>query len=664
MGVADTIKLGMATLKTKVFRLIITILLCAITFSVFGIFDSMAIYDEKRLAVNTLKASITPSITFNAQVSEGNNSQYDIDVNQGLIDSLSAQTKYDIKGVYNSYYMGSGSPVELKNKQLAKISKYYEFTSIYGAVEFTQEDIDKYGFNIVKGRLPQNFDEIAISEYYAYCLVNWWYGYTDVNGQNAYVEDIEELVQEETPMKLTLGTSNTDKKAYNIVGIIKTGEINHKFDKLKGNPTEETDKFEEASSLDQNEFRNYIKNGYFLYAFTCPGFADNALLEYNAPVQYKNDAFTFKFEDKNNKEISTQINKFYNYDEVKNYNVAFHFFDETKTALQDNEVMFDVSCLKTIYKDIYNNLIEVAKSDEELRTVVNNIESQISQLSSSKLSADEKIASVKEVISEMEYVQGLLDTANGVSRNEKLFDRVLVASKQDTSQAKVEIENREFKVVGFFAGLQSRLNSGSIVINTGSLNNLGININQGKYSTLIATNLGGGNFNKLSTLLYNSNGLGFECENVALATVKANGDFFENLSLIFLIASGVFAIFSIVMFSNFIATSIKNKYTEIGILRALGARGSDILWIFIVESLTLALINAVAACGLAYGGSLLVNMFLSDYLSLFIPLAAFGVRQVGIIFGLSLLVGIVSAALPIISISKQKPVETIRRAFD
>ncbi len=145
--------------------------------------------------------------------------------------------------------------------------------------------------------------------------------------------------------------------------------------------------------------------------------------------------------------------------------------------------------------------------------------------------------------------------------------------------------------------------------------------------------------------------------------IRANGDFFANLSLLFLIVSGVFALFSIVMFSNFISTSIKNKYGEIGILRALGARGSDILKMFVVEAVAIALINAVCATILSAVGCVFVNMFLTKFLNLYIPLAAFGIRQVLIIFALSIGVGIISAIMPIASVSRQKPVETIRRAF-
>ena len=153
------------------------------------------------------------------------------------------------------------------------------------------------------------------------------------------------------------------------------------------------------------------------------------------------------------------------------------------------------------------------------------------------------------------------------------------------------------------------------------------------------------------------------CSNTAISLVKTNSAQFERLSNLFWIASGVFAAFSIVMFSNFISTSIKNKYGEIGILRALGARGLDIMKMFVAESAVIAIINALGACILAWIGTLLVNSYIKTYFNFYIPIANFGLRQILITLALSVLVAIVSAVIPITLVSKQKPVETIRKSY-
>ena len=64
---------------------------------------------------------------------------------------------------------------------------------------------------------------------------------------------------------------------------------------------------------------------------------------------------------------------------------------------------------------------------------------------------------------------------------------------------------------------------------------------------------------------------------------------------VFLWIEIVLAVFSTLLLSNFISLSISNKKKEIGILRAVGARGSDVFKIFIAESLTISIICSILA---------------------------------------------------------------------
>lgn len=663
LGFWDTIKLGLNTLRTKRFRLVVTILLCAIAFSVFGIFDAMSIYDEGRLSANTLKSSITPLTTITTNITEDNGNSYSISTNDTLVSTLSSLTGYDFKGVYNSYYIGTTTPDELKNNYTYTISKYYYYKTLRGAVEFSEDDIKNYNFSIVDGRLPESFDEIAVSKYFAYCMLNW--SYKVPNEDNVYLknlEDFEKLIDEENPLTLTLGTTGA-KASYKIVGIIDTGTINKKFDGLKEN-------FERGSSMDQNEFLDYINNGFFLYGFVKPGFVNNAIVDYNVLSKYINPAYNFEFVAKENSNISLDRKNFYNFEELSARTSNYVFIDPDKTSLQENEIMIDLSTFSTIYSDIITELKAIASNDPNFNNDVSNIDAYISDLTNKNKTGEEKIASLRSAIETLDRIQSAVDEVDGTVRTESVFQREFTAKKYDTSRyisgtttnVEVKIQNNKYKIVGFYTGINIASNT-SLVLSSTGLSNLGISLMQGNYTSLLATNLGKGNVNKLSSLLLNTSGLCYSCKNSTIALIRANSDFFENLSLLFLIVAGVFAVFSIVMFSNFISTSIKNKYTEIGILRALGASGADILKMFVVEAIAIALINAISACVVAAVGSIFVNMFLSNYLSLYIPLASFGIRQVLIMFGLSVLVGVVSAIIPISSVSRQKPVETIRKAF-
>lgn len=666
MSFIDTIKLGLNTLKTKPIRLVITILLCAIAFSIFGIFDALSIYNESRLTVNALSSTITNGINISSFIKEDNNNTYDINVNESLLNTLEKQTKYDFKGVYNSYYVGTSIPSELNNNNAYTISKYYYYKSLRGVVEFNEADLNNYNFNLVDGRLPNDFNEMAISEYFANCMVNWWYTYKNQNNESITIKNINQIINTENPLTLTIGTTG-HKVSYKIVGIINTGKISKKFDSL-------LDNFENGSTLDQNEFFNYINNGFYLFGFVKPGFVDNAIKKYNTLTKYVNKAYAYQFSTTlsvdQSPAITANIDNFYNFNDLQNLsNSNYVFINNNKTTLSGNEILLDVKQFEFIFADLINFLKANANNNPNFENYASEIENYIS-LMTKNVSVLDKLNAVKGALTYLNEIQSSIDQINGINRPESVFNRELIVKKLDTSKyqegsnnlVEVKFKNNKFKVVGFYTGI-NLTPTNSIITSSEGLTNLGINLAQGNYSNFIATNTGNANTNKLSSLFLNTNGVCYNCNNNAIAMVKANKDFFSKLSLLFLIVSAVFAMFSIIMFSNFISSSIKNKYNEIGILRAMGARGIDILKMFVIEAIALAIINAILASIIALVGCTFVNIFLSNYLSIYIPLAAFRFRQVLIIFALSILFGAISAIIPIASISKQKPVETIRKSY-
>jgi putative ABC transport system permease protein len=116
------------------------------------------------------------------------------------------------------------------------------------------------------------------------------------------------------------------------------------------------------------------------------------------------------------------------------------------------------------------------------------------------------------------------------------------------------------------------------------------------------------------------------------------------------------------MFFNYIATSVFNKRSAIGILRCLGANGKNILSIFTIESIVMALVNGVLATAITSLGCVLVNMYFMNVMNISVAFAIFGIRQVFLIFAVSILTAVISSVFPIIRISKEKPVELIRKS--
>ncbi len=139
-------------------------------------------------------------------------------------------------------------------------------------------------------------------------------------------------------------------------------------------------------------------------------------------------------------------------------------------------------------------------------------------------------------------------------------------------------------------------------------------------------------------------------------------DLLEVLGQVFLYIGIGLAIFSMLLMSNYIAVSISYKKREIGILRAVGAKSSDVFSIFFSESLVIALINFfIAALGCGLGCILLNNMLRNEY-GLQITLLNFGIRQIALMLAISVAVALISSFLPVYRLSRKKPIETIRTA--
>ncbi len=664
----DTVALGLSALKTKRIRLAITIILCVFAFTIFGLFDSLAVYDEGRMAENAIKYSISPSVVITAEMKENDSSPYTFNAGDALLKQIANTTGYDVKGVYNSYYVGSGTPLELLNSSRLQ---YYGFKSLRGVVEFSREDLSNYGFSMMYGRLPESYDEIALPYFYAKCMINSSYNYD--NG-TVLVNEVEEFADENNPLYITIGTVS-QTKSYKIVGIVDVGAIDKKFDFLKETAPDGTDMFNSAPQADQLEYKNYINSGYNLIGFVKTGFVTNALRDSNTLTQYVNGAYSFplKAEGETNANASLGNNRYYRYADLRTLTSNFSFIDREQTLLREDEFLVDVSQLPILFKTEIDALLSVAEDDSTYGNEAENIKVYLSTIVDSRASTADKMTALRNAIDGLNSLQKVMHEAiPSVSRTECIYAKTFTASKLDTNKnqagttipIEAELENKTYKIAGFYVdvGLPNT-NVKSVIVTDEALDNFGITRLQGNYSSVIATNTGKGQMRSLSKLFFKDKGVIYQCSNTAISLVKTNSAQFERLSNLFWIASGVFAAFSIVMFSNFISTSIKNKYGEIGILRALGARGRDIMKMFIAESAVIAIINALGACILAWIGTLLVNSYIKTYFNFYIPIANFGLRQILITLALSVLVAIVSAVIPITLVSKQKPVETIRKSY-
>lgn len=121
-----------------------------------------------------------------------------------------------------------------------------------------------------------------------------------------------------------------------------------------------------------------------------------------------------------------------------------------------------------------------------------------------------------------------------------------------------------------------------------------------------------------------------------------------------------FVIFSAIMLANFIATSISYKKQEIGILRAIGSRSNDVFRIFFSESFVIAMINFVLSAVGVGVVTAVVNSFLRNRVGILVTVLSFGVRQVALIFVVSIAIAFVASFIPVKKIASKRPIDAIR----
>ncbi len=152
----------------------------------------------------------------------------------------------------------------------------------------------------------------------------------------------------------------------------------------------------------------------------------------------------------------------------------------------------------------------------------------------------------------------------------------------------------------------------------------------------------------------------YKIDNTLYSRVYMIVDLITNLKQIFFYIGLVLAIFSAMLLFNFISVSISSKTHEIGVLRAVGARGNDVFKIFFSESLFIALLSFIIALIGAFIIVVFLNKYITDTLGMSLKLLTFGPLSIILMLGIAIVVAILGTFIPVFIISRKKPVDSLR----
>lgn len=128
----------------------------------------------------------------------------------------------------------------------------------------------------------------------------------------------------------------------------------------------------------------------------------------------------------------------------------------------------------------------------------------------------------------------------------------------------------------------------------------------------------------------------------------------------FMVAGGVLALFAFLLMFNFISASITAKKKDIGILRAIGARTTDVFKIFISEAFIIALICfAISAAG-TFGLCILLNSIILENIGISMSLFVFGPLSLLCVLGIAFVTALIATIIPVAIYSRKPPISSIR----
>ena len=654
MKLKSSVTLGVKSLAVKPIRLIITILISAIAFAVFALFDTIANFSTAAVLKNQLKSSFSETMVAQPDyiVNYDAGDRYTVKINQKVVEEMQEKTGGTVKGIFDLYDSTVGevkqsfSIAELINSNMVMGRNYYSKT-VNGFVEFDKATeisetgkFKDFGYTLVAGEYPEfiyndgvldkkSVCQIAISTYLA-DSITYYLGGNELNGKT--VSSYADFLGAEITV--------TEQK-YTIVGVIDCGEIPQKYAPLR----ESVPYSPEMYAL-SDDFNSYINAGGQKCIFVAKNFLQTMRELSDTVDLYHSGKVDWSLSVGNSLTTKQAASYVYNAEQYTAENVLLfdgNYLPGNEFSLADNEILIHHLNLENLFAAN----ISALPTSAERKTVTG----LISSLETGNMLGN------REVLMKIFDMLGV--TANDVAFNAKIRQRFTETDEK---------YEKEVKIVGVYFGVDpygyTAATRYKLMINKNLMSELSIFPDQGDYNKLLfsADSIRGG-IDEIVASLLNESGLTLNWyNNSALSMILDNEMMIRQIADLFLYAALALSLFSVFMLYNYISTSISRKKRSVGVLRALGAGGKDILLTFLSESVIVAVINGVLANIFAVMGCSFVNSYIVEIMNVSVHFALFGVRQILIISAVSLLTAIISSALPIIKIARKKPVELIRRS--
>lgn len=611
----NSLKMAFGSLKKKPFRLIMTIILSTIAFSLFGLVNIMSSYNP----VNAGTDSITDSGVDYAAFTKESYQDYG-DYGFYIGSTLSDEDVNNIKEKFpqldfNTMICPDNADMQIYSnifdeEAVSVNESIYYITQFSGVSAVNNDTLDKMGYSLT-GSLPQSDNEIAITKFTAESFIIAGYK-KDENQESAIkINNASDMIGKTLTLAL-----NDMPKDYTITGIVDTNYNAKRYERLKEEIKGKTSLKDYMMMSEKNTVDSL---SYHSTLFTTENIYNN-ILQSNIGIPISGNNYEVSFIDNETDYNNYPVSKIVELKKVaKNITDNVVMFKD-ETSLDENEVIVPMSMIAG-NSELYLKITE--KIDD-----LNNIES------------------IKKAL--LEYKSDITE-----------MPLSLICSSQKNNW---DYSAKSSKIAGVYIDT-GYTNNGLSIVYDGFYDKIGAD-DSGKYNALIA-HMPESKENISELVKYSlDNGIkntNYTLNNCTSGMLSEVNTVISQLKNVFLYIGIFFAIFASVMLMNFIATSISYKKREIGILRAVGARGADVFKIFFNESLIIAIINWILASVVTALIAFFINKASRESYNLAVTILHFGIIQISLMLIISVSVAFVSSFIPVFKVSKKKPIEVIRK---
>lgn len=230
----------------------------------------------------------------------------------------------------------------------------------------------------------------------------------------------------------------------------------------------------------------------------------------------------------------------------------------------------------------------------------------------------------------------------------------------------INIKGFNFKVVGFLECIGSKSDDSAIIIPLKTAKILFNRSNQ--YDLIIAQVFDSNKAEEIAEKIRERlRKFRNEKENEESFYVQTSEQLIESFNQMFtavqFLLAGLAAISIIVGgvgITNTMYSSVIERKRIIGIMKAIGARNSDILILFLLEAGSIGLIGGILGVIIGHGTGLIIERIINNVINRNLFKISFSFNYLGFLSLFSTLIGILAGTMPAIKAAKMNPIDAIR----